>query len=201
VIKIKKAWVIGIFVWFAVIGIGFFQLMQYENTPARMLPSQTHWPSNSRLVMDQSKLTLLMFLHPECPCSRASLLELATAVRPFNDKVKVYLVFYQPSIFPDSWHEESGLWKSAHQLIPSASLFVDRDGKEAERFHSAVSGQTLLFDTHHQLLFNGGVTSGRGQEGDSKGKAALTQLLANQSHAFSVSQVFGCPILKSLIGS
>ena len=34
------------------------------------------WPPSSQIPLDQTSPTLLLFLHPRCPCSRSSLAEL-----------------------------------------------------------------------------------------------------------------------------
>src|SRR5262249_1932415 len=67
---------IGLLAWAAVAVLGFWSLALYETRPGCAADPPPDWPDRSRLRCDPDRPTLLMFLHPHCPCSRASLEEL-----------------------------------------------------------------------------------------------------------------------------
>jgi hypothetical protein len=52
----------------------------------------------------------------------------------------------------------------------------------------------LLYDSHGDLLFAGGITSARGHSGDNSGREAIIQILNNQTEEHQGTPVFGCPI-------
>jgi len=86
----------------------------------------------------------------------------------------------------------SDLWKQA-AAIPGVLVFFDADGREAELFGATVSGQTMLYDTEGRLVFSGGITNGRGHQGDNPGVDSIIRKVrgeAGQSHA----PVFGCSL-------
>ena len=88
---------------------------------------------------------------------------------------KTYVVFLKPSSMPDGW-EQTDLWKTAAAL-PNATVVRDDDGREAERFGAATSGQTMLYDARGSLLFSGGITGARAHAGDNAGRSAIVALL------------------------
>ena len=57
------------------------------------------WPATSQLVRDPGRPTLIMFVHPHCPCSRATLAELDRLLSPRRDRVAVRIVMVRPSGF------------------------------------------------------------------------------------------------------
>ncbi len=57
----------------------------------------------------------------------------------------------KPSEFFDGW-EKTDLWRTASAL-PNVTVVRDDDGREAERFGAATSGQTLLYDARGELIF------------------------------------------------
>ena len=85
------------------------------------------------------------------------------------------MLFLNPSEFAADW-EKTDLWETASDL-PGVEVVQDKDGKNAELFNAAASGQTFLYDADGQLLFKGGITSARGHSGDNAGRSAIVALL------------------------
>ena len=63
--------------WSTVIGIGEYILLNYEKTPGVLANAPSQWPSETSIERHPDFMTLLMFVHPHCPCTRASIGELA----------------------------------------------------------------------------------------------------------------------------
>src|SRR6185436_11568509 len=64
--------------WLAAVAAGLSVLLNFENEPglaAATAPSQ--WPAESRLKPAADRPTLLLFAHPLCSCTRATIGELA----------------------------------------------------------------------------------------------------------------------------
>lgn len=139
--------------------------------------------------------TLVVFAHPRCPCSRASVGELALIMAKARGQVQARVWFYRPAGMPEDW-AHTDLWHSA-SAIPGVSVAGDEGGAEAARFHATVSGQTLLYRGDGRRLFNGGITSARGHSGDNAGRSAVLALL--QGHTFQAVEtpVFGCALAGS----
>ncbi len=178
--------------WLMVVGAGTAALIQYSNTPGVSANPPAVWPPQTRLKLSAGTPTLLMFIHPHCPCTHASLTELEELLARFPNKVATCLVFVKPPGTDSNW-EYTSTWRAAAR-IPNVSVYLDNGGAEAFRFRTATSGETLLYGTNKKLLFDGGITPGRGHEGDSPGLTALGQILAGEQTQINKTPVFGCPL-------
>lgn len=177
-------------------------LLHYQNTPGAAARAPEQWPRQSALTPDDSTATLVMFVHPHCPCTRASLSELEIILARCQQQQRTYVVFLQPGQFDDGW-SQSGLWDYA-QSLPQVTCHVDDDGREAKVFGARTSGQAVVYDAAGQLRFQGGITSSRGHAGDNVGRASLMAVLQRQEAkptAASNFCVFGCPLFDEAEGS
>src|SRR5579883_2226853 len=122
--------VLGVF-WILCVAVGLGKLWRYESVPGPMLPSPAHWPAGSRLARLPGEATLVVAAHPQCPCTRASLSELARALAHTRIPLRVYLLFYRPKGAPADW-EKTDLYAKAAAL-PGVHLVSDEDGREARK--------------------------------------------------------------------
>jgi len=139
-----------------------------------------------------------MFAHPRCPCTRASINELAVLMAQCEGKLNAHVAFFQPDDAKSDW-SQTDLWFSASR-IPDVEVFADEEGSEARRFGAATSGQVLLYDSDGELLFQGGITSARGHAGDNVGRSSIVRLLGKtrrpirERSSSTEAPVFGCPL-------
>jgi hypothetical protein len=178
--------------WLSLVGIGLWFLWGYENTPGISAEAPRQWPADSRIQPSQDHATLVMLAHPHCPCTRASIGELASIMAHSQGRLSAYVLFIRPEGFSDDW-EETDLWQSTSN-IPGVKAILDGDGREARLFHAATSGQTVLYDPHGRLLFSGGITGSRGHFGDNAGQAAIVSFLNAEVPNRTETSVFGCPL-------
>ena len=192
--KSKALISLGIAGWLAAIGVGLRLILVYENTPGVSAASLEAWPTDSEISRTPGLPTLVTMVHPHCPCSRASVGELALLMVKAQGLVDANVVFVKPKDFPEDW-EKSDLWSSA-AMIPGVKVRVDHEGIEARRFGSRTSGQIMLYDADGHLLFSGGITSARGHSGDNDGRNAILSLLTRGTAEQSGTPVFGCPLFS-----
>jgi len=180
-------------IWALAVGAGLAVLLNYENRPGLPATPPARWPASSHLERATGRATLVMLLHPACPCSRASIEELDRLMARVNGLVTVHALFIKPRELADSW-ARTDLWQSA-AAIPGVHVHQDDDGVEAGLFRAATSGQVLLYDAAGALLFSGGITPSRGHPGDNDGRQAVVALLtANAAPAQARAPVFGCSL-------
>jgi hypothetical protein len=110
-------------------------------------------------------------------------------------RTTIHLVFTKPAGADETW-AQTDLWDRGRQ-IPAAISTIDDNGAEADQFGARTSGEAFLYGIDGQLLFHGGITAGRGHEGISSGRVALTALLDGKSANQAQSPVFGCALLNS----
>jgi hypothetical protein len=180
--------------WGAALAGGFALLADRDARPAPQGRTIERWPEGSHWKFDQERPTLLMFVHPRCPCSRASLTELERILAE-HPNADARLVMVKPQGAPDDW-DQSATAKAAKEL-PGVTILRDERGEEAKVFGALTSGQTFLYDASGQLLFRGGITAGRGHFGENFSSDKLQQLLTGGKSMGQTTPVYGCPLENS----
>jgi hypothetical protein len=180
--------------WLCLTAGGMHLLFRYMNQPGSDRPAPAIWPSESRIPHSGAKPTLIMFVHPHCSCSDASLTQLEAVLERNPGRLDAVLAFIRPPGVTKEWSKTS-LWHKA-VANPAFHAVVDRDGAEALRFGASTSGRALLYSSEGKLLFDGGLTAARGETGDSPGCLALNAILAGAPAPVASTPVFGCPLLK-----
>jgi len=182
-------------VWLGMVGIGLSWMWKYEATPGVVTAAQMQWPDDSQIERNPDCPTLVVFAHPHCPCTRATIGELAMVVDHCPERVAVRVLFFKPPGFSAGW-EKTDLWSSAG-AIPGVKVVCDVNGTEAKRFRATTSGHSLLYHQDGQLLFSGGITGSRGHSGDNAGRSAIESFVMNgQSNQQQQTFVFGCALLE-----
>jgi len=187
-----NGWLAFGIVWVLTLVPGFALLWAYKMRPGEADGAPDVWPAGTRIARNRDRATLVLFAHPQCPCTRASLAELARLMARFDDRVGANVVFLRPSDVSGDW-DSSDLWRRA-SAIPGVTIVRDDDGVEAARFRASTSGATVLYDVRGRLLFTGGLTSARGHEGDSAGLDRIKSLLRTGKADRFDAPVFGCSL-------
>jgi hypothetical protein len=177
--------------WIAAVAAGTAMLANYAAREGHAAPPGD-WPAETAIGLAPDRPTLVVFAHPQCPCSRASIGELARLLNACGDRVAVRVAFLKPEGFDDEW-VRSDLWESA-AAIPGVTVFSDDGGAESRRFGAFTSGQALLYDADGHILFRGGITHSRGHEGDNAGSRAIADLVAGRPAEAARAPVFGCSL-------
>ena len=183
-------------VWIFAIGMGLRSMASYENTPGTAAHPAAKFPQSDLMQRRSDKPLLLMFAHPRCPCTRASLAELAQVALHCADKAEIMILFFVPKKAMPDWFQTE-LWQKAAD-IPGVVVMQDKNGAEAKRFHAETSGETILYDAQGKLLFHGGITAQRGHEGSNIGRIAIESLLNHQNSATNQTLVFGCSLHRDV---
>jgi hypothetical protein len=181
--------------WALAVAAGAKVAWDYQTTPGTPGEPPGRWPAESALATSPSRATLLLIAHPHCPCTRASVGELARLMQRLQGRVAARVLVYRPSEFPAGW-ERTEVWAAAER-IPGVAVQVDVDGKEAARFGAATSGQVLLYDAGGRRRFSGGITSARGHLGESVGHERIAAIVEGQESQDGWTRVFGCALAGS----
>jgi len=191
-------------VWLGALVYGAGMLHHYSATPGTVVSRLRQWPSESRLSLAPDRPTLVLFLHPRCPCSWATLDELERFWTRYHTAARMYVVFVRGLEHKREWVEEGPLWEKVNHLEGVVCL-EDADGVEGGLYQAAVSGECFLFAPDGALLFHGGITPARGHVGDNRGIRAVRQFIrqwhtGGRRMAQVETPVFGCSI-RSLCSS
>lgn len=178
--------------WVVALSYGMKVLLKYETTPGTSGASAPKWPEASAISRPPNKPMLLMVAHPHCPCTRASIAELAQLMARAPKDVAVTVIFVKPKGAGSNW-DDTDLRRGA-AAIPGVTTVTDEGGVEAKRFGAETSGHTLVFDRRGTLVFSGGITATRGHAGDNAGENAALAALREQLSGRDRTAVFGCSL-------
>ncbi len=184
--------------WLGAVVSGLAALEAYKSRPGAAGQTPTIFPEADFAALSPAtsqprRFRLLMFVHPRCPCTKASLVELAEILAREPGKADAAVVLVKPAGAGADWNKTSIRAQAA--AIPQLRL-IDDDGTLARRFGAETSGFVALYDADGRLLFHGGITRSRGHEGDSAGSRAICALLDGKTEipAGVRTPVFGCPL-------
>src|SRR5437868_4751436 len=98
--------------WLVVVGFGTGMLWKYSNTPNPDPMPPVHWPATTTIPRMDGRAILVMFVHPRCSCTSASMGELAILMAHCQGLVNARVVFFRPSGSREDW-THSNLWLAA----------------------------------------------------------------------------------------
>lgn len=179
--------------WLALVAAGYMAAMRYESRPGTAASPPAAWPTDTGLELATDRCTLLVFVHPQCPCSAATIEELNRLVTAHGQRLQVHVLCYDdPSLghaFPQSDV------RAAAARIPGVQVVADRGGLLARQFGVYTSGEALLFRPEGLLVFAGGITPSRGHAGDNHGSESIAAALEGRpTDQVARAPTFGCAI-------
>lgn len=187
------AWV----AWLSAIGGSVFWINDYAATPGEA-PTETliAWPEGTALGPLGDRGRLILFAHPRCPCTRATIRNLErTLLSPeIGERAPALtFVFWTPET---SWRETDIVAIAGE--VSGAKVVFDEDGALTRSFGATTSGHATLFGRKGELVFAGGLTATRAHEGPSPGTQALEAWMRGEEPRVRRAPTFGCPILDPL---
>jgi hypothetical protein len=164
------------------------QMMAFDSTPGARAEAPPLWPAQSTISHVAGRKVLVMFIHPECSCSHASLEQLALLENLLGGQLTARVVL---------WHSgssaASGRWRQRADAVP---VVDDRDGREARIFGAKTSGQTMIYNEYGRLIYAGGLTVLRGEAGGERALQDIARVIKESRNSGVERPVFGCPIYK-----
>lgn len=184
----------AIVAWGGIILAGVLLMADRDTRPAESSGVLRSWPSDTNLARSPDKSNVVLFAHPQCPCTRATLRELERVVARCGELASVQVLLCLPDGAPSDF-DQSELRQQA-EAIPGVRVSSDAASAEARHFGAQTSGEVLAFGPDGRLRFQGGITGARGHEGDNAGRDALIAALREDSAALRTSPVFGCSLFE-----
>lgn len=186
--------------WIAALACALGLLTRYKLIAGAAASTEATWPEDTHLVAKPGIPTVLLFAHPRCPCTRASLTEFRELMSDFEGRVSATVVFMRPDGTPIAW-EKSDTWKQANE-IRGVTVLTDEGARETQRFGVKTSGHVVAYGPSGELIFAGGITASRGHVGENAQLAELRERLervvtVHERRTASVmtsGPVYGCPM-------
>src|SRR5216117_3490416 len=145
--------------WLALIGGGDAWLLRYSFAAGKASTAPSTIPPSMASPVNSGRPQLLLALHPRCPCSRATVSELAKILSRAPNASDVTVLMYRPADEPDRWLEGVLLDRCRRM---NCRIRPDPDGRLAAALGSLTSGGVALYDANGQLRYQGGITAARG---------------------------------------
>ncbi len=195
----QSRFVLVIVGWLSLIACGFGALAAYASTPGAVGEAPSIWPSDdaSGMQLAVDTHTVVLAVHPRCPCTRATINELERTLARADEQPTIYALIFEPGPNDPSHVDESfARTRIAERLgsFPGVVMIADPGSEIAKRFGALTSGHTLVYDTTGSLVFTGGLTPTRSHEGPNTGTASLVELLNGRSAIADQTPVYGCPL-------
>lgn len=191
----KRSWTrpvlaAAILAWVAGIAWGLQKIESYSSTPGQVAEAPAQWPGSALVSPQAGRSTLVMFMHPQCSCTSASLEELKTILDSTHGAVSAWIVVLRPGGMGDEW-SHSGTWETARSMR-GVTVVMDDNGTEADRFGALTSGHTVLYSPSGKLEFSGGITVARGHVGKNSGERRVVSLVSTGKADANGHEVYGC---------
>ncbi len=183
----------GLVLWLVGVVGATALVWRYKMAPGKPADAPETWPIASTLHLAAGRPSLVFVAHPQCPCTVASITELARLSDELEGHAQLDIVLVRP-VGTDAGFEDGTIAERAAR-IRGARVHVDIDGVEAARFGAHASGTTLLYSHDGTLLFRGGLTISRGHEGRSEAHDRIIGLVKadhRDAHGVAQTPVFGC---------
>jgi len=179
--------------WLVAVFVCVYLLALHELTPGRV-GNVRGWPGSHLVHLEHGTKTLLVFIHPGCPCTEATITELRRILDENGNFVRASVLVFRPSAAASNW-ERTDLYDRLARF-PDVRVKLDMDGKEAERFQVFTSGTVLLFDESGRLLYSGGLTKARGMSGENQSTREIAQAIKANGDGIFTRSVFGCDLFN-----
>ncbi len=173
-------------VWIALVTAGFASLVVYERYPGADVASSLKAES----TLQPETWTLLVAVHPRCPCTRATVDELESLLRRYPADVDCHALVYHPPGLEKEWLELSLVEQL--RALPRVTLSGDSDGRKLAALGMETSGAIRLIDPAGKVRFHGGITASRGHRGFNPGSQIIESLLRGEAITLDHAPVYGC---------
>lgn len=177
--------------WVGGIGIGSTAMLNHEFTAVPQANAPLTIPDTiSSLDLEDKALTIAIAVHPDCPCTEASLEQLDRLLLRNSENIQIIgLVRANAETI-----ESNSYWQRL-EALPNTHPISDPDGKIANQLGARVSGATIAYDANGILRFQGGITASRGHAGSSRGLDTLEAIARQLAPAELCSApAFGCSL-------
>lgn len=182
--------------WVVAIATGSWFMLRHEFEAGARVPAPSHLPPELAQIFPESKpLTLVVAIHPECPCTAASIEQIERLIARNRHSIQAVALFWTDGTAPkNSLSIENGYWERLAAL-PNVTVLADPGGVMAEKLGAVVSGSVAAYDAQGNLRFQGGLTASRGHAGSSNGMDAVEAIARGEFPSeIAETPAFGCAL-------
>ncbi len=178
-------------VWIGLVVVAQYLLASYQQAEGSVASPPPAIKAD--LSVSAERYTLVMVVHPKCPCTMASVYELERLIARNRDQIHCVVLVYSSdrAEIADRLDE---YMEGLRVRLPGAEVVADPEGVRAARLGCYTSGSVVLYDSEGEARLWGGITSGRGHAGDNLGSVAVTEVISGLAAAKQPTSVYGCSL-------
>lgn len=207
-IRIRGVYCLASLVWFSFAIFGFWVLLDHDTSTGTDDNRSAVHGLNTTLVQNSvsarstellkelipapGQLSIVMALHPTCPCTRSSLAELERLLETESTTSQCVFLVALPSDKSMSWIDTDTTMLA--KGLPNSRIIVDVDAKLATQLGIENSGGILVVQPNGTVSFSGGITSGRTCTQENPGSVAVASLIRGEAVQAITTPTFGCPL-------
>lgn len=178
--------------WALAVASGFVALAQYDSVEGASGEAPTVWHDVAGLTRVEGEGLVVMAVHPRCPCTRASVVELERVIGGRGVRAVLLVATYEGVGLGAV--DEAGPIVDLAERLGGFEIVEDAGGVIAASLGGLTSGSVVFYDASGRLRYRGGVTASRGHEGPSAGASMLTLALDGEADSVLQGPVYGCPL-------
>lgn len=180
------------FTWIGISLFGWCTLFRHTFRPSITAEIAARSLCAQGLAQPSEAFQIVIFAHPFCPCTQATLDKLDESLTRFPAKTSIRVIFVIEGLERSSVEESSSI--AFARRLPKVEVQFDDTGEAVLHWGARVSGEVFAFNRSGHCVFHGGLTSGRGHKGDSLGQKELERRAAGGCDEQYAGPVFGCAL-------
>lgn len=181
----------GFAVWLTALAVSSAALHYYSSVEGNAAAPQADAAAWLERHRAPGRALVAMALHPNCPCSEASLAELGDLLARSRGTCDAVLLEFAPA-------SDAARWPAANTRklggVPVRAI-ADPAGTFARQLGALTSGHVVFVDAEGAIRFRGGITVSRGHRGRASGQDAILAALNGRAGFPSATPVYGCALL------
>lgn len=168
-------------------------LIWTERQPGQAATPPATLPQEIVSSRTPGRSTVIVAIHPQCPCTRATIANLESAWKDAAPGCDLVALVYTPDGRPAEWSNTDSVKRATS--LQGARRIDDPNGQTSAALGIATSGQVLVYDADGRLRFAGGITPSRGHEGACASLETFRAAIAGTPHGQpQAATVFGCSL-------
>ncbi len=183
-------WSVGV-----VAGMGYLERYDQRAGPETVVLPQEELGGELSPVRTDTDVhwQLKLFLHPHCPCSRASVAAWERLLEQLSgEAIEAEVVWVRPPEAAVGW--EAGSLQERVQQMKGVRQWTDVGGVVASHYGVKTSGCLVIINKEGRVVYRGGLTVGRGRTNTFAVAESVARAI-RQCGDFPASPVYGCPLL------
>lgn len=183
---------LAVALWLGVAGVGFFALLAHAHRPGEVASPAQLDALEGVAKSEPGVWHVVMGVNPNCPCSHASVAQLAHLERRFRERLRaVVLTTHGGRVLDPQEATRSASWLHEH---PALRVVDDAQGTACRAAGIKTSGAVVLYDPAGRPRFWGGITPSRGHVGPCTGLEAAAALVEGRLPPATTAPAYGCAL-------